>query len=106
MIDVFLYGPLIDNPIHPKRKRMYRLLDEIYDYHESMIKQKLEDYISQHERDDSAIEHNATDFIPYLYFERKLSLIDIKSNVMSLLLAAVETVSTRLSFVAIVFSEL
>ena len=66
-------------------------MDTIYNVADKEIERKLKAY---HEKyGDKIDEETAKEFIPYLYHVQEMSLADIKSDIASMMMAAVETVS-------------
>ena len=91
-MELMFQAPLVDKFIETQPvKEFNSVMDIIYKTADREIEQKLKSF---HERHGNTInDETAKEFIPYLYHIQEMSLADIKSDIASLMMAAVDTVS-------------
>lgn len=91
MLELMFQTPLVDKVVETKPVKDFNAaLDTIYRIADKEIERKLKSYKEKH--GDKIDEETAKEFIPYLYHVQEMSLSDIKSDIASMMMAAVETV--------------
>ena len=91
--DAFAEPPILQKLFTSQTKKdMLASLDIIYNIGEKEIEEKLKGF-----KGDQLNEESLKQFIPYLYHVKEMSVADIKVDILSILMASVETVSFVLS---------
>eukprot|EP00794_Sanderia_malayensis_P016875 gene16875-18580_t len=97
VMELYFDSSIIDKVIESDGTKQFKhSLDVIYRVAGEEIDRKLKKY-----KDGTAKpvgEDTAKEFIPYLYYVQEQKLAEIKSNIASLMMAAVETTSTSMQF--------
>ena len=95
VFDLVFQPPFIDKIVETKPvKDFNKCIDTIYNVADKEVKERIKLYEEKH--GGKIDEDTATEFIPYLYYVKEMNLADIKSDIASLMMAAVDTVSTNL----------
>ena len=90
-MDLIFHPPLVDKFVETQLVKDFNaVMDTIYRTADREIEQKLKSFHKQH--GNNINDKTAKDFIPYLYHIQEMSLADIKSDIASLMMAAVDTV--------------
>ncbi|XP_065072329.1 1,25-dihydroxyvitamin D(3) 24-hydroxylase, mitochondrial-like [Rhopilema esculentum] len=95
ILELMFNSPVVDKIIETKPiKEFNAAMDVIYKVAEDEIDEKLKRFKEQH--GNKIDDETPKEFIPYLYYVQEMSLADIKSDISSLMMAAVETTSTSM----------
>ena len=93
IVDLIFQPPLVDKFIETQPVKDFNaIMDTIYKTADREIEQKLKSFHKQH--GNKINDKTAKEFIPYLYHIQEMSLADIKSDIASLMMAAIDTVSS------------
>ena len=92
-VDVAFEPPILQKVFTPQSKKdMIACLDVIHDVGEKEIEKKLKE-LKDLNKADLLNEESLKQFIPYLYYVKEMSIADIKVDILSIMMAAVDTVS-------------
>ena len=95
--DLIFEPPIIGKYFETKnRKRLRENLDTVYDTGQREIEKKLKE-CSAKEKEGTLDEETLGQFIPYLYYVKGIDIKDLKTDILSILIAATETVRLSLS---------
>ena len=93
ILDLVFQPPFIDKIVETKPvKDFNKCMNTIYSVADNEVKERIKLYEEKH--GGKIDEDTAKEFIPYLYYVKEMNLADIKSDISSLMMAAVDTVST------------
>ena len=91
IVDLMFQSPIVDKFVETQLVKNFKsAMDTIYNTADREIEQKLKDFHEKH--GNNINDETAREFIPYLYHVQEMSLADIKSDIASLMMAAVDTV--------------
>jgi len=92
IVDLMFQSPIVDKFVETQLVKDFKsAMDTIYNTADREIEQKLKDFHEKH--GNNINDETAREFIPYLYHVQEMSLADIKSDIASLMMAAVDTTS-------------
>lgn len=95
IFDLVFQPPFIDKIMETKPvKDLNKCMDTIYSVADNEVKERIKVFDEKH--GGKIDEDTAKEFIPYLYYVAEMNLADIKSDISSLMMAAVDTVSAIL----------
>ena len=94
VMDLFFQIPLVEKVYETEPTKVFRkAMDCIYNISDEVIERKIKSYKTAGGA-AQLNEDTAKEFIPYLYYVHEMSLAEIKSTIASLMMAAVDTVSS------------